>query len=267
MRVVLGFCFILAVQALLAPSANGQEVIKALRDYRSNTPRNYTPTDPNERGRIFNMHTGHAGAFYNCDDEEAKRNSPYICWKGTYQKSTPHRGLWRGLKMDIAEVKQRIHDGGCGTCQGDCECQACTQPAQHQPSDCFVCQNGGADVVEAEQVVVAQTERVRQSSTVSALQDVKARFAVGSGESASTKMARSMLRNSSESTNIDALRSAAHRSASELSANPIKVELPRYGLVSGSSLKPESIAEKAQAKVEATKSRWAEKLESLSRRR
>jgi hypothetical protein len=109
MRVVLGFCFILAVQALLAPSANGQEVIKALRDYRSNTPRNYTPTDPNERGRIFNMHTGHAGAFYNCDDEEAKRNSPYICWKGTYQKSTPHRGLWRGLKMDIAEVKQRIH--------------------------------------------------------------------------------------------------------------------------------------------------------------
>ncbi len=253
MRVVLAICVILAAQTLLVPSANGQEVVKALRDYRSNTPRNYTPTDPNERGRIFNMHTGHGGAFYNCDDEEAKRNSPYICWKGTYQKSTRHRGLWRGLQMDISEVKQRIHDGGCGTCQGDCECSACSQPAQYHASDCHVCQNGGIANVE-------QNNVVRHDSFTAAVNKAKSKLKMSSGESASTKMARSMLRspNQSETVNVG---------ANARSTKPIKVELPRYGLVTDSRHAVETVGQKAQAKVEATKSRWAEKLESLSRRR
>lgn len=107
-----------------------QEVKKFLRDYRDERVFKYSPTDPNYRGKVFRIHTGHYGAFYNCDGEENKRNSQYICWKPHHERDFPPRlGFCENLRRDIAEVKQRINDGGCGTCAQNCTCPTCQRAA------------------------------------------------------------------------------------------------------------------------------------------
>lgn len=120
----------------------GQELKKFLRDYRDERVYNYSATDPNDRGKVFRTHTGHYGAFYNCDGEENKRNSPYICWKPHHERVFPPRlGFCENLRRDIAEITQRINDGSCGTCPSNCNCQQCQQaaPAPQPTCSCADC--------------------------------------------------------------------------------------------------------------------------------
>ena len=128
--------FVYILMGLFSGDANleAQELKKFLRDYRDGRIYNYSPHDPNFRGKVFLVHTKHYGAFYNCDGEENKRNSPYVCWKPHHERVFPPRlGFWENLRRDIAEVKQRINDGGCGACPANCTCATCQQAKQGQP--------------------------------------------------------------------------------------------------------------------------------------
>lgn len=109
--------FTLALSCL--STAQAQWSLRQTRaDYAQ--PTVYGPQDPWTKGSVYRTQTGHSGWFYNCDEEECKRNSPYICWKA--QDNTEHiRSYWSVLKADWSEVKQRIRAGscmgpGCETC-------------------------------------------------------------------------------------------------------------------------------------------------------
>lgn len=84
----------------------------------------YKPSDPWTRGKLYNIQTGNSGLFFNCDGEQAKRYSPYICWKPILEKALPSRkGIWNSIKEDIADVTQRVRDGSC--CDLGCSCSDC----------------------------------------------------------------------------------------------------------------------------------------------
>ncbi len=124
-------------------SALCQEVRHAIRDYFSG-PITYSPFDPETRSKVFQAHTGHSGLFYNCDGEECKRNSPYICWKTNSDSLIPpRRGLWRGAKLDLAEVRQRIYDGAGEGCRPNCECRECM--AAHQIPGGYLAEQAASD--------------------------------------------------------------------------------------------------------------------------
>ena len=128
--------------ACFSTNVEAQELRKALRDYRDERIFNYQPTDPQYRGKVFNIHTGHYGKFYNCDGEENKRNSPYICWKPHHEKDFPTRlGFCENLRRDIAEINQRLNDGAGACRQKNCNCNQCQQAAVvTQPScSCVDC--------------------------------------------------------------------------------------------------------------------------------
>ncbi len=101
---------------------------KARIDYPG--PISYSPSDPQTRSKRFKMQTGHFGLFYNCDREESKRNSPYICWKSQHCADW-RNGACASCKRDRADIKQRLIDGSCSSCQtnvakqncGCCSCQ------------------------------------------------------------------------------------------------------------------------------------------------
>ena len=74
----------------------------------------YEPQDPWQRTRFWLRQTGHLGLFYNCDCQEEKRFSPYICW----QQEDCHRiQFWERMKCDWNRMRQRIADGAC-ECKG-----------------------------------------------------------------------------------------------------------------------------------------------------
>ena len=105
-----------------ATDANAQQVIYQNEDCAATEF--YKPSDPWTRGKLFNIQTGNSGFFYNCDGEQAKRYSPYICWKPITEKALPTRkGIWNSIKQDIEEVKQRVRDGSC--CDLGCTCADC----------------------------------------------------------------------------------------------------------------------------------------------
>lgn len=106
--------------SVLAESAGAQLLNKARNGHGSNPLIQYSPDDPSTRNRLFNLQTGHAGAFYNCDGEENKRNSPYICWKNGPCREKLHCTFldildWR---KDKCEIAQRICDGAGACCNG-----------------------------------------------------------------------------------------------------------------------------------------------------
>lgn len=106
------------------PVRNFTQDIRAQRaDYPG--PIAYSPSDPDTRSKRFRMQTGHYGFFYNCDGEECKRNSPYICWNS--QHGPDWRNGWKkALRLDRHDVKQRIYDGAC--LSGQCnQCESCSQ--------------------------------------------------------------------------------------------------------------------------------------------
>ena len=99
-------------------------VFKALKTRRFEPPYQYSPTDPWTRSDAIQVQTKHYGYFYNCDDEECKRNSPYIKWENHLETDlSEKRNCFYLLKSNIDEIKQRISDGGCGCGQPGCDCQ------------------------------------------------------------------------------------------------------------------------------------------------
>ena len=116
-RILLVSGLALASLSVLADDSVAQlrdQVRKARTDYGVNNPIQYAPDDPSTRSRLFNLQTGHAGAWYNCDGEECKRNSPHICWK-TAHGDRLHRTFWDVTQWgrDKQRIAQRICDGGC----------------------------------------------------------------------------------------------------------------------------------------------------------
>ncbi len=83
-------------------------------DYLSG-PIQYQPDDPWVRGRIFQLHTGRAGWFYNCDHQEDKRFSPYINWNQQPSHCYPACPIRADIQQQICKVKRRISWG-----QGNC---------------------------------------------------------------------------------------------------------------------------------------------------
>ncbi|WP_148618946.1 hypothetical protein [Mariniblastus fucicola] len=117
-------CFIFACLAFVgvtwsADCGQAQILNKLRSDYDTDSMIQYAPDDPATRSRLFNLQTGHAGAFYNCDGEECKRNSPYICWK-TGQDDKLHCTFWDVLqwRTDRDRIAQRICDGAGACCNG-----------------------------------------------------------------------------------------------------------------------------------------------------
>ncbi len=105
------FLLVLTLALSCISTAQAQWSLRQTRaDYAQ--PTVYGPQDPWTKGSVYRTQTGHSGWFYNCDEEECKRNSPYICWKA--QDNTEHiRSYWSVLKADWSEVKQRIRAGTC----------------------------------------------------------------------------------------------------------------------------------------------------------
>ncbi len=138
MRLPITIC-ILSISTLLSlQECRAQNVFK---DFFSG-PVQYSPSDPWTKGKVFNYQTGHAGLFSDCDDEECKRYSPYICWKMQHKSPAPlRRGLLRGMVIDVNAVKQRIRDGAGECCgQPGCTCHQCRQHASD--CGCQVCRLG-----------------------------------------------------------------------------------------------------------------------------
>ena len=138
--------------------AHGQ-LAQAIDDYKNDRPFQYAPCDPWTRSHLFNRQTKHSGLAYNCDGEESKRNSPYICWKTHYENDLPTRvGWWNRLSRTAAEVKQRIADGSCTTsCQetSSCKCRqtSCTS------SGCSSCATATEQMTYAETSLANQHQR------------------------------------------------------------------------------------------------------------
>jgi len=159
-------------------------------EYGSNTQIQYAPDDPSTRSRLFNLHTGHAGAFYNCDGEEDKRNSPYICWK-TGHGDRLHRTFWDVLqwKRDRSEIAQRICDGAGTCCSGgqcnQCERGACAGEAIETPATCgcSTCSSAKASkpVTLLQRAVANAPTRIESSRSLQP--KVSAAGLVGSGRS------------------------------------------------------------------------------------
>ena len=112
----------------LATNANAQQV----------PPKNencvpteiHQPSDPWNRGKLYKIQTGNSGLFFNCDGEQAKRYSPYIYWQPITEKALPTRkGIWKSIKQDIAEVKQRVSDGSC--CDHGCSSEKCDRAGKN----------------------------------------------------------------------------------------------------------------------------------------
>jgi len=125
------------------------------KDYITDKPYRYSPDDPWERGNVFRMQTGHSGLFRNCDNEEQKRFSPYICWKVHNEPDFPGlRGARAFFSLDLCEVKQRIRDGA-GCCAGNCGKPGCKRCSRKKASaQCTTCGIKGCTGCGANQVAV-----------------------------------------------------------------------------------------------------------------
>jgi hypothetical protein len=118
------------LQLCVASKSEAQELRKQIGERHGKPIVNYHPDDPWTRGKVYKLQAGYSGLFFNCDDEECKRYSPYICWKPDNEKMFPTRiGIWGHTKQTIAEVKQRIRDGA-GDCARDCNCSKCQSNGQ-----------------------------------------------------------------------------------------------------------------------------------------
>lgn len=98
---------------LTVPAAQAQQIRKLAHDYFFESI-TYNPQDPQHRSDLYRKQIGHAGRFYNCDNEECKRYSAYIEWKTNFQPQWVNtRGLVDGTVRDFSRVRQRIQNGSC----------------------------------------------------------------------------------------------------------------------------------------------------------
>lgn len=107
--------------------SEAQQWIKTLQDNCLNPLRQFQPDDPWTRSCLWNLQAGRSGLFFNCDEEEQKRYSPYIYWKcQTIDLMPPCPLAARYTISDLHATKQRIIDGSCGCqctfahCAGNC---------------------------------------------------------------------------------------------------------------------------------------------------
>ena len=108
----------------------------------------YAPDDPVTRGRLFNFQTGHAGAFYNCDGEECKRNSPYIFWTQGYDDVYCPLCDVVQFRRDRCKIAQRICDGSC--CGQE-------QVAGNQSCGCSECSGGSSTMLSLAKKAAGKT--------------------------------------------------------------------------------------------------------------
>lgn len=162
---------IVAILFVFASSSFGQGIwpkpIKTVRDEATKRradypgPIMYGPQDPWTRSKLYQKQTGHHGLFYNCDDEECKRNSPYINWNAQ-QNADWRNGFKTALKRDWCDVKQRLHDGGC--LNGSCD--SCNSSNQHGTIYVGEVENFQAPVqASRQQVTPVQAQRVTAINT------------------------------------------------------------------------------------------------------
>ncbi len=95
---------------ILAVSVSG--CAKFRQDYFTHSTARYRPSDPWCRSWVRIWQTGHGGLFYNCDGEERKRCSPYICWKHA-DPPWPCETIPKSIRRDLHAIRQRIRDGSC----------------------------------------------------------------------------------------------------------------------------------------------------------
>lgn len=115
------------------------------QDYICDKPFQYSPCDPFERGKIYRLHIGHWGRYYNCDGEEEKRCSPYIYWKMNDKPTLPgHLGPLDAICCEYNQVRQRILDGSCAECQ-NCGRTGCPGCAGQATGKCSTCNRADCD--------------------------------------------------------------------------------------------------------------------------
>lgn len=149
----------------LNSEAGAQEVRKAIRDYKTDRVFNYQPSDPWNRGKLFNIQTKRYGKFFNCDDEESKRNSPYICWKPHTEKDLPpHVRMIDCIRNDLSEVRQRIKDGAGACYKDNCNCDQCQSCQQTQSNHCADCASASHPAIETQIAEETTQERIVQKS-------------------------------------------------------------------------------------------------------
>lgn len=73
----------------------------------------YAPNDPWTYGHVYRKTIGHGWKYYNCDDEERKRCSPYIHWNPRPEICGPRHPKASCICQQIDEVRQRVHTGSC----------------------------------------------------------------------------------------------------------------------------------------------------------
>lgn len=144
---------------------DGQELAKIRDEYFANPIRQYQPNDPWHRSILYRLQTGHYGRFYNCDGEEQKRCSPYICWKNSDCPTIPCKSCLDCVNEEIYKVKRRICDGAGPCCSvgqtvagQTCSCAQCVANRSPQQTQPIVRSNIFQSVEPLEQNVV-QTKR------------------------------------------------------------------------------------------------------------
>jgi hypothetical protein len=88
-----------------------------VRDYFKLVPRQFSPDDPWIMGHILRTEVGFGGCFFNCDDEECKRYSPYIRWNQQNVDCPNPRLVQDSLLQQLYEVRQRVRWGSCADCE------------------------------------------------------------------------------------------------------------------------------------------------------
>lgn len=155
------FCFQVSVcdqaAAQVVRKSGGDPVVK------------YQPSDPWKRGRIFNIQTGNSGLFYNCDGEQAKRCSPYICWKRDDEPMLPP--LFEPVKMwkeQLDTVRQRVSDGSCRDL--GCSCADCRKARRNgQMGGCAACRQAAARHPRLSKTATAKSSDVESAVVKTAL--------------------------------------------------------------------------------------------------
>ena len=148
------FGLILLVFSVSHAECEAQQLVKTIQDYCLNPFRQFQPDDPQTRSRIWNWQAGRTGLFFPCEEEEAKRYSPYIYWKyQTIDPIPPFPLTPYELHRDWKAAKQRLIDGcsGCNNslaslgptscnCVGPCT-TGCNQGCQTGCSNGADCQS------------------------------------------------------------------------------------------------------------------------------
>ena len=83
----------------------------------------YSPDDPRTASWLHRVATGQAGFYGHCDDDHAKRHSPYIEWhcRPSSFNAWPPRLTLSTLGADLTRKAQR-HEWGQGACAPDRPC-------------------------------------------------------------------------------------------------------------------------------------------------